>query len=92
METVFDHNPTQQEIDALGFLDGWLAFRHGLPFTEPVTIESYRARITPKSAKFDLMLLFEYRGDQRRADKYAAGIWMRTSEKRRTKEYAYMAA
>lgn len=92
METVFDHNPTQQEIDALGFLDGWLAFRHGLPFTEPVTIESYRATITPKSARFDLVLLFEYRGEQTRADNYAAGIWTRTNDKRRTREYASMVA
>ncbi|MBC3787374.1 hypothetical protein [Spirosoma utsteinense] len=92
METVFDYNPTQQEIDALGFLDGWLVFRQGVPFTQPVTIESYRATITPKSAQFDLVLLFEYRGDQSRADKYAAGIWMRTNENRRSKEYARMVA
>lgn len=70
METIFDHNPTITELEECGYLSSWQNVRHGIDFEQPLTEAGYFAQITKKAAYFDLALLYEFRGDQKKADQY----------------------
>ncbi|GAB4020214.1 hypothetical protein GCM10028808_60600 [Spirosoma migulaei] len=70
METIFDYQPTPEEIEECGFLDSWQCIRHGLEFPDPLTKEWYLAMITQEATYFDLYLLFTYRKNTRVASWY----------------------
>jgi hypothetical protein len=81
METIFNYAPTDSEITECGFLSNWLSVRHGISFEQPLTQTGYLAKVTQEAAFFDLALLFEFRGDQTKADQY----WQKIPE--RAQEY-----
>lgn len=55
METVFDHNITDEEMVMLGMIDK----------------ETFLRLANQEDANYTLALLFYYRGDKRKAKKYA---------------------
>lgn len=82
METIFDHNITPDELEA-GFLPYALEIRHGLDFPDPLTEQGYRDSITQEAAIFDLALLFEFRGDEGKAEEYFEQVPEKAAEYKR---------
>ena len=58
METVFDHNITDEEKKAIGVLEKYL----------------YVMLVDEETAKFDLALLYYRRGQKRKSKKYLEGM------------------
>lgn len=69
METIFDYNPTQKELEEIGINYIGLAIRHGVDIADPVTPESYK-KVSQDDAYFDLGLLFECRNENRKSKEY----------------------
>lgn len=70
METIFDHNPTPQELIDIRFDALSLCLKFGIETTENLTPELYKGIISQDNANYDLACLFEFRDDQTKADEY----------------------
>lgn len=70
METIFDHNPTQSELNALRFDALSFTLKFGIELNEELTTDSYKNHITKEFAFYDLACLFEERGDMDKAEQY----------------------
>lgn len=82
MEAIFDHDITSDELEA-GFLPYALEIRHGLDFPDPLTEQGYRDSITQEAATFDIALLYEYRGDEAKAELYFSQVPEKAAEYKR---------
>jgi hypothetical protein len=71
METIFDYNPTRDELESLRFTSLDFCLKFGIDIKEDLTPELYRKHIPQKFAYYDLALLFGLRKDTENADKYA---------------------
>ncbi|OJV50523.1 MAG: hypothetical protein BGO31_14265 [Bacteroidetes bacterium 43-16] len=78
METIFDFNPTGNELKAIGIDSLNLSMRHGVEVSDPITDNNYK--VSQEDAYFDIALLLEYRNDKDRAAEYWAMIPDRHSE------------
>jgi hypothetical protein len=74
METIYDHNPTASELEAIGIDSVSLSIRHGVSIADPVTKNTYTAAVTTEDAYFDLALLFQHRNDQKTANAYSSKV------------------
>lgn len=73
METLFDFNPTAQELEDIAFFYLLLPVKFDqMPSSSNKAF--YLERIKPEWAKYDIAALHEERGDQETADKYWAQI------------------
>ena len=50
METIFDHNPTQSELNALRFDALSFTLKFGIELNEELTPDSYKKHITKEFA------------------------------------------
>lgn len=80
METIFDHNVTQQEAAECGFLDDWQIIRHGIKFTIPITRESYIKDIDQNAANLDLGILMMHRKENKLSKKYFSKVPIKSEE------------
>ncbi|MFE3849098.1 hypothetical protein ACFX5D_14085 [Flavobacterium sp. LB3P45] len=70
METIFDHNPTPQELNDIRFDALSLCLKFGVETTEKLTPELYKKVVSQDNAYYDLACLFEFRDNQTKADEY----------------------
>ena len=70
METIFDHNPTQSELNTLRFDALSFTLKFGIELNEELTPDSYKKHITKDFSFYDLACLFEARGDIDKAQQY----------------------
>lgn len=70
METIFDHNPTQQELNDLRFDALSFCQKFGIDLATELTKDLYLEHITQQNAYYDIACLFEFRGDLETAEKY----------------------
>lgn len=70
METIFDYNPTSQELIDIRFDALSLCLKFGIETTETLTPELYKKLVSQDNAYYDLACLFEFREDQKKADEY----------------------
>ncbi|MES2238873.1 MAG: hypothetical protein V4497_01310 [Bacteroidota bacterium] len=70
METIFDHNPTPQELIDIRFDAFSLCLKFGIETTETLTPELYQKLITQENAWYDLAVLYEFRENQTKANEF----------------------
>lgn len=70
METIFDFNPTPQELIDIRFDAFSLCLKFGIDTDKELTPELYKELISQENAYYDLAVLFEFRNDQAKADQY----------------------
>jgi len=70
MKTIFDYNPTSQELIDIRFDVLSLCLKFGIETTETLTPELYKKLVSQDNAYYDLAVLFEFREDQTKADEY----------------------
>lgn len=70
METIFDYSPTPQELIDIRFDAFSLCLKFGIDTDKELTEELYKELISKDNANYDLACLFEFRGDQTKADEY----------------------
>jgi hypothetical protein len=70
METIFDHNPTHQELNDIRFDAFSLCLKFGIETSKTLTPELYKELISQDNAYYDLACLFEFRDNQTKADTY----------------------
>ena len=70
METIFDHNPTDLELDLLRFTPFDFFLKFNIDVGVNLTPEIYKKKITEKFAYYDLALLYDLREDETKAKKY----------------------
>lgn len=70
METIFDHNPTPQELIDIRFDALSLCQKFGIDTDKELTPKLYIELVSQENAYYDLAVLFEFREDQTKADEY----------------------
>jgi hypothetical protein len=70
METIFNYNPTPQELSDIRFDALSFCQKFGIDIPGELTRELYLELITQENAYYDLACLFEFRGDLETANKY----------------------
>ena len=70
METIFNHNPTPQELIDIRFDAFSLCLKFGIDTDKELTPELYKKLISQENAYYDLAVLFEFRDDQDKAKEY----------------------
>lgn len=70
METIFDYNPTTQELNDIRFDALSLCLKFGIELKEELTPETYKNLISQENAYYDLAVLFEFRENQVKANEY----------------------
>lgn len=70
MITIFDYKPTSLELDDIRFDSFSMALKFGLEVNEDLTPEVYKKIITQENAYYDLAILFEFRGNQKKANEF----------------------
>jgi hypothetical protein len=70
MKTIFDYNPTPQELSDIRFDALSLCLKFGIETTKTLTPELYKELVSQDNAYYDLACLFEFRDDQTKADEY----------------------
>ncbi|AOW09506.1 hypothetical protein [Flavobacterium gilvum] len=72
MITIFDFNPTPQELIDIRFDALSLCQKFGIDTNKELTPELYKELVSQENAYYDLAVLFEFRNDQAKADEYWA--------------------
>lgn len=70
MVTIFDFNPTPQELIDIRFDALSLCLKFGIDTDKELTPELYKELVTQQNAYYDLAVLFEFRGDTKTANEY----------------------
>ena len=70
METIFDHNPTLKELNAIRFDSFSLCLKFGIDISESLTPNLYKILITEQNAYYDLACLYDFRNDSLKANEY----------------------
>lgn len=70
METIFDYSPTPQELNDIRFDSFSLCLKFGIETSKTLTPELYKELVSQDNAYYDLACLFEFRGDQVKADDF----------------------
>jgi hypothetical protein len=70
MITIFDFNPTTQELIDIQFDSHSLCLKFGIETDKNLTPELYKELINQQQSFYDLALLFEFRNDSKAASKY----------------------
>lgn len=70
METIFNYNPTPQELNDIRFDSFSLCLKFGIETSKTLTPELYKELISQENAYYDLACLFEFRDDQAKADAF----------------------
>lgn len=74
MITIFDHNPTDQELIDIRFDAFSLCQKFGIDTDKELTPELYIELVSQENAYYDLAVLFEFRNDQKKADEFWAKL------------------
>lgn len=70
MKTIFNYNPTAQELSDIRFDSLSLCLKFGIEIKGELTPLSYKKAISRQNAYYDLACLFEFRNDLIRANEY----------------------
>lgn len=70
METIFNYNPTQKELNEIRFDSLSLCLKFGVDISEKLTPRLYIKLITQQNAYYDLACLFEFRNNLLKANEY----------------------
>jgi hypothetical protein len=70
METIFNYNPTLQELNDIRFDSLSLCLKFGIDINEELTPAIYEKVISQENAYYDLACLFEFRKDFIKANYY----------------------
>jgi hypothetical protein len=70
MRTIFDYNPTNQELNDIRFDSLSLCHKFGIDTDQELTPELYIKLVSQENAYYDLAVLFEFRNDQQKADEF----------------------
>lgn len=70
LETIFDYNPTENELINIRFDSLSLCLKFGIDIAEQLTPELYTKVVTQQNAYYDLACLFEFRNEPKRANLY----------------------
>lgn len=63
METIFNHNPTEQELRAIRFVLISMCLKFGIEIDKELTPGIYKELASQQNAYYDLACLFEFRND-----------------------------
>jgi hypothetical protein len=74
MITIFDHNPTDQELNDIRFDALSLCQKFGIDTDKELTPELYLELVSQENAYYDLAVLFEFRNDQAKANEFWAKL------------------
>ncbi|PXY44511.1 hypothetical protein [Flavobacterium hydrophilum] len=74
MITIFDYNPTDQELNDIRFDALSLCQKFGIDTDKELTPELYLELVSQENAYYDLAVLFEFRNDQEKADEFWAKL------------------
>lgn len=74
METIFDYNPTDQELNDIRFDAFSLCQKFGIDTDKELTPELYLELVSQENAYYDLATLFEFRNDQTKAKEFWAKL------------------
>jgi hypothetical protein len=74
METIFDYNPTDQELNDIRFDAFSLCQKFGIDTDKELTPELYLELVSQENAYYDLAVLFEFRNDQQKANEFWAKL------------------
>lgn len=61
MESIFNYNPTLEELKDIRFDSLSLCFKFGIDIEEELTPAIYKKQISQENAYYDLACLFEFR-------------------------------
>jgi hypothetical protein len=70
VETIFNHNPTVQELNNIRFDSLSLCLKFGIEIKDELTPAIYKKLISQENAYYDLACLFEFRKDKNKANQY----------------------
>lgn len=70
MITIFNYSPTPQELNDIRFDSFSLCLKFGIETSKELTPELYKELVSQDNAYYDLATLFEFRGDQEKADQF----------------------
>jgi hypothetical protein len=70
MITIFDYNPTDQELNDIRFDALSLCQKFGIDTDKELTPELYVKLVSQENAYYDLAVLFEFRNDQKKANEF----------------------
>lgn len=70
METIFDFNPTEQELIDIQFDAHSLCLKFGIETKKDLTPSLYKELVNQQQAHYDLALLFEFRNDSKKANEF----------------------
>lgn len=74
METIFDFNPTAQELIDIRFDAFSLCLKFGIDTNKELTPELYKELVSQENAYYDIAVLFEFRNNQDKANEYWAKL------------------
>ncbi len=74
MISIFDFEPSQQELKNIRFDSLSLCQKFGIEIDKPLTPELYLELVSQQNAYYDLAILFEYRNDQVKSDEFWAKL------------------
>jgi len=74
METIFNYNPTPQELNNIRFDSFSLCLKFGIETEKELTPKLYKELVSQENAYYDLAVLFEFRKDQDKANEYWAKL------------------
>ncbi|REG93010.1 hypothetical protein [Flavobacterium aquicola] len=80
METIFNYNPSLQELSDIRFDSLSLCLKFAIDIEEELTPAIYKKLISQENAYYDLACLFEFRGDEDKANEY----WSKLPENHKT--------
>lgn len=70
LETIFNYNPTSQELSDIRFDSLSLCLKFGIDIKEELTPAIYKKLISQENAYYDLACLFEFRKNKNKANQY----------------------
>lgn len=74
METIFDFKPTPGELSDIRFDSFSMCLKFGIEVDKELTPKIYKEVVSQENAYYDLAVLFEFRGDQDKANQYWAKL------------------
>jgi hypothetical protein len=74
MISIFDFEPSQQELNNVRFDSLSLCQKFGIEIDQLLTPELYLDLVSQQNAYYDLAILFEYRNDQVKSDEFWAKL------------------
>lgn len=85
METIFSYSPTPQELNDIRFDSFSLCLKFGIETEKELTAKLYKELVSQQNAYYDLAILFEFRGDQEKAEVY----WSKLPKELKTEGLGY---